>query len=222
MAKMSVKHVQIDKSQSTILAVVALAVVVVVFGLFATKAMVSKGLYQRRALSARRQVVGQLKDNYEAAQTLFNQYGVFAKSDPNIIGGIIDGESSQDGDNAKIVLDALPSTYDAPALASSIEKLLLGRTVTIESLSITDDPTTYTDKPEAQPKPNSIPFSFTGSADFKTDSQLLQDFEKSIRPFDVNTLELDGTDSDLKLSATLTTYYQPATSLDLQATKVVQ
>lgn len=222
MAKMSVKHVQIDKSQSTMLAVVALTVVVVVFGLFATKAMVSKGLYQRRALSARREVVGKLKDNYQAAQTLFNQYSVFAKANPNIIDGTIDGQSSQDGDNAKIVLDALPDTYDAPALASSVEKLLLGRTLSIESLEITDDPATYSAQPEAQPQPKTIPFSFTGSATFQTDALLLQDFEKSIRPFDVNTLELDGTDSDLKISVTMTTYYQPATSLDLQATKVVQ
>src|SRR5437868_11101895 len=220
--KVSVKHLQIDKSQSTVLAAIALAVALSIFGLFATKSLVAKGLYQRRAINARHQVADTLKSNYTAAKTLLTQYDVFAKLDPNILGGSATGSASSDGDNPRIVLDALPSTYDAPALASSIEKIMTGRAVTINSLTVTDDPTTNSDQPQAQPQAKAITFAFEGSTSYTQGAQLLQDFERSIRPFDLNTLEIAGTDSNMKLTVGMTTYYQPARSLDLTATKAVK
>jgi hypothetical protein len=222
MAKTSIKHVQINKDQTTVLVVVAVAIVITIFGLFAIKALIVKGMYQRRALSARHQVVDQLKENYSAATSLASQYKVFVAQDPNVLGGSINGNSNLDGDNARIVLDSLPSTYDAPALATSIEKVLTGRTVTINSIDVTDDPITNTDTPQAEPKTKPVAFSFIGTSNYQTSKQLLQDFERSIRPFDVNTLELSGSDTSLKLTVSMTTYFQPARSLELQATKEVK
>jgi hypothetical protein len=220
--KVSIKHLQIDKNQSTMLAVIAVAVVVVVFSLFATKSMITKAFYQKRALHARQDVAATLKSNYTAAQTLFTQYKNFANQDPNILGGTVGGSTNLDGQNAVVVLDALPSTYDAPALATSVEKIMSGRNITINSLTITDDPTTNSDTPQTTPKPKSITFSFEGTTNFAGGAQLLQDFERSIRPFDINTLEISGTDTQLKLSVGMTTYFQPAKSLNLQATKEVK
>jgi hypothetical protein len=220
--KVSVKHLQIDKSQSTMLAVIVAATVLTIFGLVATKSLVSKGLYQRRALHARRVVASTLKSNYSSAQTLFTQYKIFADQDPNMLGGSASGSGNLDGDNPRIVLDALPSTYDAPALASSIEKVLTGRGVTINSLTITDDPSTNSDVAQAQPVAKAVKFSFEGTSNYAGSSALLQDFERSIRPFDLNTLEINGSDNALKLTVGMTTYFQPAKSLDLTATKAVK
>ncbi len=220
--KVSVKHVQIDKSQSSMLAVVAISVALVIFSLFAIKALVVKGLYQKRALHARQQAAGKLKDNYNAANTLFSQYKVFASGDPNILGGSAGGSAQLDGNNAQIVLDALPSTYDAPALATSLEKILVGKNINIKSISVSDDPATNSDQPQAQPTTKALTFSFEGAADYKTMLSLFQDFEKSIRPFDVNTLEITGTDKTLDAVVGVTTYYQPARSLNLSATEVVK
>lgn len=220
--KTSVKHVQIDKNQSSMLAVIVLATVLAVFGLFATKSMVEKGLYQRRVLHARRDIVATLKSNYTAAQTLVNRYNVFQQQDPNVLGGSVSGNGAQDGDNARIVLDALPSDYDVPALATSIEKVITERGVSINSLSITDDPASNPDQPEGQPQSKPITFSFQASTNYDGAAKLLQDFERSIRPFDLNTLEITGTDQTLSLSVGMTTYYQPAKSLDLTPTKEVQ
>jgi hypothetical protein len=222
MARKSIKHLQIDKAQTNMLMVIAIATIVVVFGLFATKALVSKGLYQRRALHARKQVVDQLKANVNAANSLFTQYKVFANQDPNVLGGAKDGTASLDGDNPRIILDALPSKYDAPALASSIEKILTDENIKINSLTVTDDPATNTDKPEAKPTSKPIVFSFSGSSTYAGITKLLQTFEKSIRPFDINNLQISGSDKNLQVTANVTTYYQPAKSLDLTATKVVK
>jgi hypothetical protein len=223
--KVSIKHVQIDKNQSTILMVIVIATIVVVFSLVATKSMIVKGMYQRRALHARRDVADRLKSNYDAAKTLFAQYQVFADQDPNVIGGAggsQPGNGNLDGDNPRIVLDALPSSYDAPALGSSIEKILLGQKVTINSLTVTDDPTANSDEAQTNPQAKPVTFSFEGTTTFDGGSKLLQDFERSIRPFDLNTLEISGTDNKLKLTVGMTTYYQPAKSLDLKATKEVK
>jgi hypothetical protein len=220
--KVSIKHLQIDKNQSSMLAVIAAATVIVVFSLFATKALVTKGLYQKRALHARKDVAAQLKSNYASANTLLKQYKVFADGDPNILGGSKSGNANLDGDNARIVLDALPSTYDAPALASSVEKVLTGKSVTFNSLTVTDNSTSNLDQSQTKPKATPVTFSFEGTTNFAVAQQLLQDFERSIRPFDLNTLELSGTDAKLKLQVGMTTYFQPAKSLDLKATKEVK
>jgi len=221
-AKTSVKHLQMDKNQSTMLAVIAGAVVVTIFCLFATKALISKGMYQRRALHARNQVVDQLKTNEKAAQTLFTQYKVFASQAPNVLGGSPTGNGNLDGDNQRIVLDALPSTYDAPALATSLEKIISGRSVTINSLTVSDDPSAYPDLALATPRVVPVIFSFEATSDFSRSKQLMLDFERSIRPFDLNTLEIDGTDTNLKMTVGMTTYYQAARSLDLKPTKEVK
>lgn len=220
--KVSVKHLQIDKNQSTMLAVIAAAVVIVIFSLFATKSMVTKGLYQKRVLNARKSVAATLKANVDSAKTLKNQYEIFAEGSPNILGGTVDGSTNVDGTNPVIVLDSLPSVYDAPALATSVEKVLSGRNVVFNSLSVTDDPTTNSDSAQANPQSKAVPFSFEGTTDFPNAASVLQDFERSIRPFDLNTLEISGTDTQLKITVGMTTYFQPAKSLDLKPTKVVQ
>jgi hypothetical protein len=222
MAKKSVKHLQIDKNQSNMLVVIAVATVIVVFGLFGAKALIVKGLYQRRALHARRQVVDQLKDNVKAANDLFSQYKVFASQDPNVLGGDVGGDAVLDGDNPRIVLDALPSKYDAPALATSVEKILTDQNITIGSLTITDDPAANPDKAESGPQAKPITFSFSGSSTYQGMTKLLQIFEHSIRPFDITSLQISGTDKNLHLTAAVTTYYQPAKSLDLSPTKEVK
>ncbi|MBX4201732.1 hypothetical protein KW803_02465 [Candidatus Saccharibacteria bacterium] len=222
MANVSVKHAKISKDQTRILVVIAIAVAVIIFGLFASKAMISKGLYQRKALHQTREVAALLKSNYASAQTLLTQYQVFEAQNPNMLGGSTTGTANLDGNNPKITLDALPSTYDAPALASSLEKILTERAVKINSVTLTDDPTANSDKPEAKPAPKLVVLSFEGTTTFSNGGLLIKDFERSIRPFDINTLEITGTDNNLKINAGMTTYFQSAKSLDLTATKEIK
>ncbi len=223
-SKVSIKHLMIDKSQTNILIIIAAAIALSIFGLFATKALVAKGLYQRRVLNERHVVIEQLKKNFDSSTALFNQYIVFVEQVPNIIGGSREGDSrdSNDGNNSRIVLNALPSTYDAPALATSIEKILDGSNVVINSIQVTDDPISFSDEPQADPKSKALDLTFEGDTNFKGAERLLKDFERSIRPFDIKKLEITGTDNNLTVVANVTTYYQPAKSLNLEPTKEVK
>lgn len=222
LGKISVKHIEVSKDQSSILMVVAGTVAVVIFLLFATKAMIVQGFYQQRVLSAKHGVVSDLKKNYESAKTLVNQYDVFASQDPNMLGAPVSGTGNLNGDNPRLVLDALPSKYDAPALASSLEKILKGRNLKIGSITITDDQSLYPDQPQSAPQYKAVTFSSAGTTNYAGGSQLLNDFERSIRPFDVNKLRISGTDNNLSLSLDMTTYYQPGKVIDLKATKEVK
>ena len=220
--KVSVKHLQIDNTQSRMLAIVAVAVVISVFSLAGIKAMVVKGAYQRRVIHARKQVSDQLKSNLQQAKMLVDQYKVFADQNPNILGGNATLDGNQNGANQQIVLDALPSKYDAPALASSVEKLLQGESVTIRAIDVKDDPSSNPDTAVAAPASSIITFSFQGSTNYSGGRQAIQDFERSIRPFDITTLQISGTDTELSLEVTANTYFQPAKSLDLKPTKVIK
>jgi hypothetical protein len=220
--KVSVKHLQIDNAQSRMLAIVAIAVVISVFSLAGIKSMVVKGAYQRRVIHARKAVADQLKSNVQQANALVDQYKVFAGQNPNILGGNATLDGNQNGANQQIVLDALPSKYDAPALASSVEKVLQGESVTIRAIDVKDDPSSNPDAPVAAPTTATMTFSFQGTTNYSGGRQVIQDFERSIRPFDITSLQISGTDNELSLEVTANTYFQPAKSLDLTATKVVK
>lgn len=222
LGRVSVKHLEVSKDQSRILMVVAGTVALVIFFLFATKAMIVQGLYQQRVLSAKHGVVSDLKKNYVSAKALVNQYQVFADQDPNMLGAPVSGSGNLNGDNPRLTLDALPSKYDAPALASSMEKVLTGRNVKIASITVKDDPTLNPDQPQSSPKYTALTFSVAGAASFSGANQLLTDLERSIRPFDVNKLRASGTDSNLTLSMEMTTYYQPGKIIDLKPTREVK
>jgi hypothetical protein len=222
MARKSVKHLEISKSQTNVLVVIALTTALVIFCIFGTKALVVKGLYQNRVLRERRKVATHLQANVTAAHQLFNQYAVFAADDPNLLGGLKSGTGNLDGDNPKIVLDALPSKYDAPALATSVEKILTQQNIKINSLIVTDDPRGYSDSSQANPQAKAITFSFSASSSYQGMNQLTQTFERSIRPFDITNMQLGGTDNNLSITASVSTYFQPAKSLDLKPTKEVK
>ena len=62
----------------------------------------------------------QLDKNLKAFDSLVVSYKSFEGKSTNVIGGNASGTGDNDGKNSKIILDALPSSSDFPALTSSI------------------------------------------------------------------------------------------------------
>jgi hypothetical protein len=218
----SVKHVEVNKAETSILATVAIGVVITIFSLFGIKSQLSKISYNQRVLNAKHQAAIQLKDNLSSAKALADTYQTFAAQDPNVLGGKASGQGNLDGTNAQIALDALPSTYDAPALASTIEKILNGENVSIHSILVKDDPAGNPDQAVSAPVVHPIPFSFSDETSYSVNQNLLKDFERSIRPFNVQSLTLSGSDKSLSMQVNLNTYFQPPKSLSLSNTKAVK
>ena len=215
-AAVSTKRMLIDKANARIVIYVSVAAFIVVFSLVATKTLVSQAAYQNRVISKKRAAVTQLKADISATDNLKTSYHAFTNTTQNVIGGNPGGGGAKDGDNAKIVLDALPSSYDFPGLTTSLETLLSQQSVKIDSISGTDDEVAQSaNQSSVTPKPVPIPFVITVEGDYNGVQNVIKAFENSIRPIQLMQMELTGGKDKLTLNITAQTYYQPAKSLNI-------
>lgn len=220
--KLQSKHLQIEQTNSRIFVVVAVATVISVFSLVSAKTLLSQINHQRHVVSARSAAVEQLEKNIKTAKTLDSFFEVFNNSNPNIIGGIANNNSSgpSDGDNARITLDALPSIYDYPALLTSLEKIMKNGQLANISVDGTDQSDTMDNKASAEPKPVPIEVTIKGTGSYGAIQNVIKDLERSIRPFDITLLTLTGDESKLEMTAKAVTYYQQAKSLESSTKEV--
>lgn len=218
----STKRSLISKANSTIVIATATAAFVLVFALVSGKALLSQATYQNRIITEKKKALTQLKSNQNARDSLVASYGAFVDTPENVLGGNPTGTGDQDGDNAKIVLDALPSKYDFPALATSIEKLVNSQSLQILGITGIDEEVAQKDKQtSATPAPISMPFQMQVTGSYGSIQSLVGVFERSIRPFQMQTIELSGDEGNMVLSVTSQTFYQPEKSLNI-TTKVVK
>jgi hypothetical protein len=211
-------------AESKLVLIVAAATVISVFCLVSAKILLGQAMYHKRVIDARHTAVKQLNANVDAANTLVGQYQAFQTGSPtNIIGGKNSPDPNlkpPDGDNARIVLDALPSHYDFPALISSVAKMLSDNGVRTPAVEGTDDSGTISSEAKAKPEVATITLEVRGATNYKSARNLIKDLERSIRPFDVTKVEIEGSDSDMTLTLTVNTYFQPSLTLDLTMKEV--
>jgi hypothetical protein len=136
------------------------------------------------------------------------------------LGGKTLNLSGQDGDNAKIVLDALPSSYDFPALISSVEKVANQDHIPLQGVGGTDQgssPTAASAAPTTSASQyQNISFSVATQADYHTVQTLINDLERSIRPVDVTQFTITGSGNNLNVSVQANTYYQSPITLQIK------
>ena len=215
----SEKHEKLDKENTKIIAAVGGAVFVVIFCLFAAQALISQSLYQNRVISEKKGALNQLRENTAAVEELRAAYTAFAGEEQNVLGGTRAGNDPLDGDNAKIVLDALPSEYDYPGLASSIEKILDAGGYVIEAVGGTEDVALAGSTDSSTPV--EIPYPFSVKATRQKTQELLETLEQSIRPFYIDSLQIRSSETGLQTSLGLRTFYQPGVQYELDS-KVVR
>lgn len=210
------KRLLIDKSNSTIVAVTAIAAFVVIFCLVASKSLISQELYQGRVISKKKEALSQLKTDISATQTLVSSYEAFVSPTTNLLGGDPNGSGSQDGNNAKIVLDALPSAYDFPALTTSLGAIVSQQGLKVNGITGTDDEIAQqSNLASGSPQPVPMPFTINVEGSYSQIQALVSEFEHSIRPFQIQTLALSGDQGDISAQITAQTYYQPQKTLNI-------
>lgn len=217
---LSTKRLQVDKANATMALVVAAAAFVTIFSLVASRALLNQRSYQARVIKQKKQTLAQLKENNKAAEQLVTSYKAFVGSSDNVIGGSAAGSGPNDGDNAKIILDALPSKYDYPAVVTSLEKILKDRNFKINSIAGTDDSLNQKEQTTSTPQVVEMPFQInvTGNAD--STKGLLETFQRSIRPIQVVSIKLSGKDTSLTTDITAKTYYQPSKSVTITTKEI--
>jgi len=207
------KHEKVDRENTKIVSAVGGAAFIVVFALFSGQALISQSLYQSSVISEKESTLDQLKENQESVDDLKNLYTAFVGETENVIGGNPDGEGAKDGDNAKIVLDALPGEYDYPGLASSVEKILTDGGYRIESIGGTEDAGLGSGADSSTPI--DIPYPFSVSAAPSATEELLKTLEQSIRPVYVDSLTIRSSEAGLRTSFGVRTFYQPSVDFSL-------
>jgi len=215
MAKLplTTKRLLIDQAQARMMVAIGVASFVVIFSLIAMKGLYGQMSYQNRVISGKEKAVKQLHQNVTASATLVDSFKTFDAS-PSMLGNT--------DSNAKIVLDALPSKYDFPALTASLEKILTSGGYKIESIAGVDDEANQTsDDSATTPAPVEMPFQISASATYQASQKLVSDFERSIRPFNIQSIELTGNESAIRIDIEAKTYFQPERNLSIP-TKVVK
>jgi Tfp pilus assembly protein PilO len=215
-AAIETKRIAIDKASAQMVAVVAVAAFVTIFCLVAARAVWSQNRYQARVTSAKEKAYAQLQKNLRSFDSLVSAYKGFDAASTNVIGGLKAGTGDNDGSNSKIILDALPPAYDFPALTSSIEKILADRGLKVSSITGTDDLSQQSNTSSPDPQAVSIPFSFSvKNGSYQSVQQLTTALENSIRPFQIDIINLSGGANDMTVTINAHTYYQPAKSVSI-------
>lgn len=213
--KLNKKKLQIDKANQTIFVVLSVSVFVVIFCGFTLKALLIQRSYQAKVITQKEAALKQLLANVKAADELDASYQDFVGKPTNVIGGYATGQADRDGDNARIVLDALPSKYDFPALVTSLEKILNDPAYNITGITGTDDEiaqTAIAQNGSGAPQPVVIPFSIGVKGSPEAIAKLIVTLEHSIRPIKVTQFKLNtatADDKSLDVSITANTFYQP-------------
>ena len=210
------------KTNSSIVIVTAVAAFAIIFLLVASKTLFGQAVYQDRVAGEKKIALTQLKTDMTASKALVTSYNTFNGATQNIIGGSSTGSGANDGPNSRIVLDALPSSYDFPALVTSLEKIIASRGLSIQTIQGTDDEVAQlANQSSTTPAPIPMPFQVTINGNYAAIQALINDFQNSIRPFQIQKETLSGSESNMTLTLTAITYYQPAKVFNI-GSKVVK
>lgn len=206
------KRLQVEKNRSFTLAIVSIAAFVFVGSIMGSRSLYVELGYLSKVGDRKEEAVDQLEKNITAVATLQESYDTFKNQSPNLLGGSTDGTGDKDGDNAKLVLDALPDSYNFPALTSSVERLLEG--YQINSIAGSDD---VLSQGSVNPSIGAVemPFNVDVKGSYADTRALLDKFRRSIRPISITKLELRGTDQDIQMTMSAKTYYQPQRGLEI-------
>src|SRR6266702_3268205 len=113
------KRQQIENAGRSMFIWVVIASVAVSVCIVTAQFLFQKWTYNNNVLSAKYKAAGQLQKNITNAKQLQDAVNALVSSDD-----LASVKTNQDDPNTKSVLDALPSTFDATALATSFQKAI--------------------------------------------------------------------------------------------------
>ncbi len=205
----SIKQSQIKNASAKTFISVAVASVIVSISVVLLNILWNTSKYNARTQDLQTTARNTLKDNIEVVKELEKSFTTLELSSKLI------PDQSIKKSNSELVLDALPSKYDFPALVSSINNLAQRSAVKLTSFQGVDLGSSA-EQSSTKPVPIDIPFNIEVEGKYDSIAKFLKGMESSIRPMKVMVLNLSGTDSRIHASLTVETYYQPAFDLSIE------
>lgn len=201
------KYLKIDKANRLVLIAACISTVIVVFALVVSQALLKQMSYQNKVIGLKSTAAKQLKTNVESTGDLKIAYDAFENTPESVLGTA--------DKNSKIVLDSLPSKYDFPALATSFEGIVTASGNTLTGFTGTDNEVAA-EQNNIDPKPLDIPFDLTAKGNFVAAQTLIKDMQRAIRPFQITSLTITGSDDNMQIKIIGKTFYQPEKKLDIE------
>lgn len=212
------KRQQIELAGRVMFIWVAIAAAALSFCVATGQYLFAQWQHNNKVIHAKQVAAGTLQSNIESAKTLKEEVDKLVASQE-----LASVKTNESDPNTKSILDALPTTFDPAALATSLQQAILNRSgVAIESITV--PPEVAVAEGDAvqptEPKPQEVKFSFTVSGSYDKIKTLMGDIQRTIRPIAINSLNITGDDADLRVICEATTYYQPAKTVDVKKESV--
>lgn len=216
------KRTQIAIANRTMFVWVAGVSVLVGFALVIGIFLVQMLIFNEKILAEKSHTVETLRDNIKNIDTLSSQVRAL---DANA--NLISSKANPDDETLQVVLDALPSVANSPALGASIQQKLLGGidNISIDSLqpdlvvgieSLTNNSIENASAASSADKQSEITFRFSVTGDYEALEQVLLNLEKSIRTIDVISMTIQSNNGRCSLSVQGRAYYEPERIVELK------
>lgn len=198
------KRQQIEVAGRTMFAWVAIAAIALSFCLATGQYLFSKWDFNNKIINKKNTVAQTLDINITSASKLKQEVdNLTANQD------LASVKTNPDDPNTKSILDALPTTFDPAALATSLQQVILSRSgVTVESITVPPD-VDNAGVASTLTGPQEIKFNFTVTGSYDKIKTLMVDLGRTIRPMKLTSLALNGSDTNLRAAFEVVTYYQP-------------
>lgn len=193
------KRQLIEKSSTTIVLSTALAAIILSFSVVMMNFMWSLSGHYNRVVSEKSKASKILEQNVDNIEQLQANFTIFEAGDVK----------------STTVLDALPSKYDFPALATTVESLVADTGLTMNSFGGSDIETQAIQS-QTVPSPVELNFTLTVTGNYKNIQKLVDHLDRTIRPMKITRFELRGSDESMRATMSIITYYQPATNLEVE------
>lgn len=210
------KRQQIENAGRSMFLWVAIASIAVSICIVAVQFLFQKWTYNNKILGAKYTAVDTLNKNIVNASQLRDSVNALVSNQD-----LASVKTNTDDPNTQSVLDALPSSFDATAWATSLQKAILSRSsVTIEGINVPADQANEVPTEEAAPvttaTPKEMRFDIVVSGSYDKIRSMMLDLERTIRPIKITSVSLNGDDAAMTATISAVTYYQPSKSATIK------
>lgn len=202
------KRQQIEVAGRIMFVWIAIAAIAVSFCVATGQFLFNKWVHNNKVITAKTTASDTLSKNIVNSESLKQNVDALVANQP-----LASVKTNPDDANTKSVLDALPTVFDSAALGTSLQQAILNRSgVAVENITVPQD---LAGGQATASTPQEMNFSFVISGSYQQVQNAILDIERTIRPIKITSMNLTGSDTNLRASVEAVTYFQPAKSVTL-------
>lgn len=215
------KRTQIAKTNKMMLLWISASSVIIGAAIVVAFYLGQKLIYNERILAEKQKTITTLQNNVAVAPKLESAVRAL-----DVNAALATSKAKESDQAIQVILDALPSDANSPALGASLQnKLLAGISgLTIETMQV--DPVqgieslsnnrSSSDKAGSSDEVQEITFQFAVRGDQKALKQVLTKLERSIRTIDITSLRIESqSETNQLLAVRARAFYTPAVDIKL-------